>query len=382
MYEEKASFDVLKGTVPEFYSDVTFALIVDGEEQKDIPNQEDNYAVEVKCDKGKGIWKQELWGLELTEIKEKKVRCNIEFTTLKQNKTIDFDYTGKEEAISLPKGNYKLEVWGAQGGTDNNTKEIGGLGGYSVGTYNIEENGILYINVGGQGESGSEKGQEDKIYKGGYNGGGNGIIASTNVRTDKMLVSGGGGATHIALVTGLLSTLESKQEYILIVAGGGGGNGGIAHNNPVSGGSGGGTMGSKGINPVNTGTEYMGTGGTQDNGGSDYTFPSVEEGQGKFGQGGSAVKDPANDGKYSDGNGGGGGFYGGGGSSRFHAGAGGGSGYIGNERLTNKEMWCYNCEISEETNLKTSTTTETSAEAKSNTPKQGHGYAKITYLGQ
>ncbi len=380
MYEEKATFNVLKGTIPEFYSDVTFALIVDGKEQKDIPSQEEgNYAVEVKCDKGKGIWKQELWGLELTEIKEKKVRCNINFTTLTSNKEIDFDYTGKEETISLPKGNYKLEVWGAQGGvTYEEIKNKGGLGGYSAGTYNIKENEILYINVGGQGESGTEKGTSEgpKIYKGGYNGGGDAQAGAQHT------VSGGGGATHIALVSGLLSTLKSNEESILIVAGGGGGNG-VSYGSfgTTLGGCGGGIDGSSGDNP-NPDGNFIGTGATQTSGGADA---ASERGRGTFGQGGFGVlltDKGCNVQLGCGGSGGGGGFYGGGGSSRNHAGGGGGSGYIGNNLLTDKAMYCYNCETSEEPDTKTNTTTEVSTEAKSNTPKQGNGYAKITYIGQ
>lgn len=64
------------------------------------------------------------------------------------------------------------------------------------------------------------------------------------------------------------------------------------------------------------------------------------------------------------------------------AGGGGGSSYIGNSLLTDKVMYCYNCEESTEESTKTISTTNVSEEAISNYVKQGNGYAKITYLGE
>ena len=359
--------------------DIQLAMLVDGKMQEEMPNkEEESYAVEVKCDKGSGKWNQETWGVEITGIEKNQVSCNIEFTTLEQNKAIDFEYTGKEEAISLPKGNYKLEVWGAQGGVGGSAVEEkekhGGLGGYSVGTYSIEEASILFVNVGGQGVSGNY--QQDFIYKGGYNGGGDGGAGSAG---REQYAFGGGGATHIALVSGLLSTLESNEQSILIVAGGGGGNGSSGLGNSGKyplGGSGGGYKGADGLNTTNNSagisTVYIGTGATQEGGG--YNNEKKTEGKGSFGLGGNFYD------SYAKGAGGGGGYFGGGGSSRGHAGAGGGSGYIGNNLLTNKEMYCYKCEKNEDVNTKTTSVETSSEEAQSNTPKLGNGYARITYL--
>lgn len=74
--------------------------------------------------------------------------------------------------------------------------------------------------------------------------------------------------------------------------------------------------------------------------------------------------------------GGGGGFYGGG-ASWGGSGA-GGSGYIGNPSLTDKVMYCYNCEESTEVSTKTISTTCTSATPTINCAKQGNDYARIT----
>ncbi len=251
--------------------------------------------------------------------------------------------TSGEQTYTIPKtGIYKLEVWGAQGGSANSTY-IGGYGGYSVGNVNLSKDDIIYINVGGKGE----------VTNGGYNGGG--VSGSTTYSG-----GGGGGATHIATVSGLLSTLSSKTSNILIAAGGGGG-GVIGDNNSSSGGSGGGYIGN---NAISSTSNYKNpTGGTQTTGGSKGNYGD----NGSFGQGG-------NGNSWSGG--GGGGYYGGGGG--HGAGGGGGSGYIGNSLLTDKYMYCYNCTTSTATATKTNTTTNVSSTPTANYAKSVNGAARIT----
>ena len=268
-----------------------------------------------------------------------------------------YEYNGFEQTFIAPvSGYYKLEVWGAQGGYVTTASNYGG---YSVGTIYLKSNEKLYINVGGSG-SGSTTGEGD-TFVGGYNGGGNGLNGTTQGG------SSGGGATHIALKSGLLSSLKNSKDAILIVAGGGGG----SAIESVFKGSGGGFAGSDGGYSTSY-TTYYATGGTQTQGGKDNA-------EGKefatFGQGGSYCS------QYG-GNGGGGGFYGGGGSSRGHSGSGGGSGYIGNSLLTNKAMYCYNCIESSDTATKTISTTCANGSATENCAKKGNGYAKITYIGE
>ncbi len=291
----------------------------------------------------------------------------------------NFDYTGGEqEFIPDCAGNYKLEVWGAQGGIDTTSSfTFQGYGGYAIGNVKLEANQRIYINVGGQGEGYTGVGEKiNRDYKGGYNGGGNGGSKSSQYGF------GGGGATHIALEMGLLSEFESKKENLLIVAGGGGGN--SSYENKVFGGSGGGIQGGNGNNiVVNSADRYYGTGGTQEQGGDDSTSGfQNDRALGTFGQGGIYYRDPYKEFNYVSGAGGGGGYYGGGGSSRGHASAGGGSGYIGNDLLSEKAMYCYNCEPNGEVKTKTITTESFSQEAQSMFAKQGNGYARITYLGK
>ena len=47
-------------------------------------------------------------------------------------------YSGTYKTITLPKGTYKLECWGAQGGY-RSSSTYGGKGGYSVGTITLTE---------------------------------------------------------------------------------------------------------------------------------------------------------------------------------------------------------------------------------------------------
>ena len=80
----------------------------------------------------------------------------------------DFDCTQTIQSYTAEfSGIYKLEVWGAQGGGWNDTYH-GGYGGYSTGNVLLTEGTILYINVGGQGETVNNGGTKE----GGYNGGG------------------------------------------------------------------------------------------------------------------------------------------------------------------------------------------------------------------
>ena len=276
--------------------------------------------------------------------------------------TWNFDYTGGEQTFTLPcDGEYKLETWGAQGGNGNSTY-IGGYGGYSTGIIAAQDDNKFFINVGGKGITG-------KFAAGGYNGGGN----SGNYETT---AGSGGGATHIAVESGLLSTLEDKKESILLVSGAGGGGSIYAvESNYGYGGKGGGYIGGNGTS--NKSDDYRGIGGTQNKGG--ITVALATQGtifQGSFGQGGSQL---ASGGLRVSG-GGGSGFYGGSFAYDYGAGGGGGSGYIGNTLLTNKVMYCYNCQESSEESTKTVSTTCTSQTPTENCSKQGNGYAKITLV--
>jgi len=269
-----------------------------------------------------------------------------------------FDFVGDSiQTFTALSGTYKLEVWGAEGGSYNETYH-GGYGGYSVGEIKLNKNDILYIAVGGAGKHiGS-----NRAATGGYNGGGG--LSTWSDGNERR--STGGGATHIALNTNLgeLKYYVDNQDAVLIVAGGGGG--GQANSVMLGwgnsggggyGGSGGGTTGGHGH-----GLQYAevleASGGTQTN---------APSGAG-FGYGGSTIN---NDGNAT---GAGGGWYGGQG---LYRGAGGGSGHL-STGLKNAHMACYNCmDTYDDVTVNTDSISPT---AEADQAKQGNGYAKITFI--
>ncbi len=295
----------------------------------------------------------------------------FEKCSLAINQEFNFNYSGDEQTFETPcDGNYKLEIWGAEGGKWSSSIQ-GGYGGYASGEIALSQGKKLYIYVGEKGITTNQGPTSAK--NGGYNGGGG--IASHN--DSGTICAAGGGATHIAFVPGLLEALENQKEQILIVAGGGGGRGqNVGVGNNTMSGSGGGFKGTDSevfINNWDVVSAY-GYGGTQNMGGEFYyskpallTDALKKDMKGTFGKGGTRLGS------------GGGGFYGGG--TGGYSG-GGGSGYIGNKKLYNKEMYCYNCETNEEIDTKTYTTANVSEEAISEYAKIGNGFARITYLGK
>ena len=231
----------------------------------------------------------------------------------------EFEYTGEEGTYVVPQdGTYELETWGAQGGTAVDSCD-GGYGGYSYGQVELKKGDILYINVGGVGTC-----NVGSSSKGGYNGGGDALSRNS------YRMCSGGGATHIATKSGFLKTLSDSTDSILIVSGSGGGSGSTGSSCSSKGGSGGGISGTVPTNNCSDcGTR---SGGTQTSGGR----------------------------------------------SRFGT---GGSGYIGNSKLTNKKMYCYDCTESSDESTKTISTTNVSEIPAENNAKKGNGYAKITLLG-
>lgn len=300
----------------------------------------------------------------LSTIKNK-VKSEIETGALCSNMigTVwNFDYTGGEQIFTAPcAGTYTLETWGASGGyayDESRSTGGGGYGGYSIGNFSLDNAQQLFVNVGGEGKSNCQ----NTNCLGGYNGGSDSNKWASGDGTG-LYTGGGGGATHIATTTGLLYTLEESKSSVLIVSGGGGGGDYYpSWSYRASGGSGGGYIGVDG--EQGSGTLVANTGGTQTSG---YDF----------GQAGTTYT--------SDSVGGSGGGWYGGISKTMHTSGAGGSGYIGNSLLLSsdgitKHMTCYNCTTSTDSDTKTQTTTNVSADAISDYAKKGNGYAKITLV--
>lgn len=149
-------------------------------------------------------------------------------SSLKTGDILNCPYSGTYKSITLPKGTYKLECWGAQGGNgtaspSNNSQLFGGKGGYSYGVFSPTSDTVLYLYSGGQGATAT--GSTLSGPNGGYNGGGAGSKNGSN-NSNTQTSGGGGGATHIAITSGLLNTLSSSTASILLIAGGGGNSGG------------------------------------------------------------------------------------------------------------------------------------------------------------
>ena len=122
--------------------------------------------------------------------------------------SFDYDYTGSVQQLRVPaSGEYKIELWGAQGGT--NITE-GGKGAYTKGVINLEKGKTIYIYVGGNGTDNN-----------GYNGGGTAIAQYPK--------QDGGGATDVRYFENEPSSNDlawnsaiGLKNRIMVAAGGGG----------------------------------------------------------------------------------------------------------------------------------------------------------------
>lgn len=167
---------------------------------------------------------------------------------VKTGSILNFDYTGAVQAITLPKGIYKLECWGAQGGYSSSNSGIevgmGGKGGYSVGTITLDKKTPIYIYTGGVGNI-SGNGKAD----GGFPNGGSSWASDTSEGA-----GGGGGSSDIRIGT---DSLHAR----VIVAGGGGGGGEDNETGGYGGGETGGASGSGTPGSQTAPSGYFGIGG-------------------------------------------------------------------------------------------------------------------------
>lgn len=274
-------------------------------------------------------------------------------SNIKTGDILNFDYTGAVQSITLPKGTYKLECWGAQGGngssgSSSNTNAVGGLGGYSVGTITLSKIQKVYIYSGGKGQTKSNTGGYSTV-NGGFNGGGSNYTYGSG--------GSGGGGSDIRIGT---DSLYAR----VIVAGGGSGTGWT-----IKGAAGGGESGLSNYSSSCC--------GTQKNGGSTYTpGQNGTVTAGAFGIGGNGS------GSSEGGSGGGGGWYGGGGAG-YTGGAGGGSGYVYTSATASN--YPSGCLLNSSYYLSAAktiagNTSFTSPTGSSETGHSGNGYCRITVI--
>ncbi len=113
MYEEKQTFDVLKGTIPDFSSDIELAIVKDGLPQDTIPNDKD-YIVSISCNNNAdGYWNYEEWAPVIINFNKTKTKCNVTFTSEKINDDKILAEFGIQETIqeenSGESGLYKVK---------------------------------------------------------------------------------------------------------------------------------------------------------------------------------------------------------------------------------------------------------------------------------
>ena len=267
----------------------------------------------------------------------------------------DFDYTGDVQSAKLVEGTYKLECWGAQGGSYSSY--LGGLGGYSVGIVTINEPTNIYIYVGEQPLTNTVS---QSTSPGGFNGGGSSKVFYYD--GTYTYGQGGGGGTDIRIG-------QDSLYARVIVAGGGGGSASV---NAATTKYGGGLTGGSVASPV---TAYA---ATQTSGGSNTTT-------GTFGVGADAIGGIGY--RYGPG-GGGGGWYGGGAlnassdsSTAYRGYNGGGSGYVyTSETASNYPSGCLLDSSYYLTNALTvaGNTGFDSPSGVSETGHSGNGYVRIT----
>ena len=275
-------------------------------------------------------------------------------SSIKTGDIINCPYSGSVKSITLPKGQYKLECWGAQGGGGSSAP--GGRGSYSIGivTFNSKQN--IYLSVGGAGENAIA----------GFNGGG--TVPSSNY-----ISGGGGGGTDIRI--------GQDSLYARVIVAGGGGGGESA--GTCYGGAGGGITGISGQCKYNG--YGAGTGGSQTAGGTNALGGSGNTGMffsiASFGQGASITTASSANSGYIGGAGGGG-WYGGGAAGALNGG-GGGSGYV----YTSSTASSYpsGCLLNSSYYLTDAQTIDgntsfTSPNGSSETGHTGNGYIRITVI--
>lgn len=274
---------------------------------------------------------------------------------IKTGDILNFNYTGTVQSITLPKGTYKLECWGAQGGNgangssglDSSSGAPGGKGGYSMGTLLLPAKTQIYVYVGGKGGCITSSTND---YNGGFNGGGSGGVSGSMSRS-----GGGGGATDIRF--------EQDSLYARVIVAGGGG--------------------ATSWGPSN---EYGDAGGGESSiAGSNSPGLSNQTSGNAFGIGANAK---ASSTSYNINGAGGGGWYGGisstnsvGGGSKTHGG--GGSGYVyTSSTAKNYPSGCLLNSSYYLSDAKTiaGNTSFTSPTGSSETGHSGNGYCRITVI--
>ena len=228
---------------------------------------------------------------------------------LKILKVFDFPYLGQPQEISLTKGLYIFECWGASGEihgsyqiNENGCDQTKGRGGYTKGYMYVNETTKFFVYVG-------EKGTQS--------------ISKTIFNSNNFSTLNGGGATDIRLIGGDWFLFDSLKSRIMVAGAGGNGE-------RYCGGDGGGINGTQ--NTATDQDDISTTPGTQNSPGKQGYLLDANNAywghgaDGKFGFSGEGYCYNKEDIVRCDiGASGGSGYYGGGGTVMYGSGSGGSS---------------------------------------------------------
>ena len=281
----------------------------------------------------------------------------------------NFAYTGTVQSKQLPAGTYKLQCWGAQGGSSTgNYAATGSKGGYSEGVLILTQTTTLYIFVGGAGMTIAGTSGTTSIINGGWNGGGGAKPYASG--SSRYCRARPGGGADIALVTSTMNyssyrTNRSSESLLsrIIVAGGGAGS----------------CVGKSSTTVTSQGEGFGG--GTSGGGRNAGTQSAAGNTSAGFGYG--STSNVSNG--YITGGAGGGGWYGGssGGSSNNAGQATGGSGGSGFVNIAANAQYRPSGYTGLELDSGATTAGDSSFESVDGNTETGHegdGYARITRI--
>lgn len=171
----------------------------------------------------------EVWNHGILNYKQYQKK-KLSYTLFAYTKKREYQAVEAEQVFIVPlTGTYKIELWGASGGTSPaylDTSNKYGKGAYTSGTIRLKKGMKLYLHVGSKGENGkiiedflriTAFGYPSKGGKGGYNGGGDGMDDA-----EISAAGGGGGATDVRLISGNSDDFESLKSRIMVAGAGGG----------------------------------------------------------------------------------------------------------------------------------------------------------------
>ena len=237
--------------------------------------------------------------------------------------------TGGIQAWTVPvSGTYRIEAWGAAGGTQIfDTGFAGGRGAYIAGDFDLAGGETIYVIVGQMGgDTREDAGSGGDIDNAGPGGGGGSFVYRDATDPFPLVAAGGGGAG--GRCSSVAASLRDGS------AGEDGNRGGSVDNGGLDGN--GGTSNAGGSSYWAGGGAGWLTDGTGGNNLTDYYYPldpnDAGGGDAETGEGGRAPRNGAIGGlRWDDGldEGGDGGFGGGGGGGSDNMGGGGGGGFSG-----------------------------------------------------